>query len=107
MALAGALTAADERDRREGLRRLARRQPAVDKKRKIGTTGYCMGGPIMMRTAAAVPDRIGAGASFHGGGLATDKPDSPHLLVPKMKAQYLFAIAQNDDAQGARSQGRR
>jgi len=74
-------------------------QPAVDKKRKVGTTGYCMGGPITMRTAASLPDRIGAGASFHGGGLVTDKPDSPHLLVPKMKAQYLFAIAQNDDQQ--------
>jgi carboxymethylenebutenolidase len=74
-------------------------QSSVDKKRKIGTTGYCMGGPITMRTAAALPDRIGAGASFHGGGLVTDKPDSPHLLVPKMKAQYLFAIAQNDDQQ--------
>jgi len=72
-------------------------QPAVDKKKKIGTTGYCMGGPITMRTAATFPDRVGAGASFHGGGLVTDKPDSPHLLVPKMKAQYLFAIAQNDD----------
>lgn len=72
-------------------------QSAVDKKRKIGTTGYCMGGPITMRTAAAVPARIGAGASFHGGGLVTKAPDSPHLLVPSMKAQYLFAIAENDD----------
>jgi carboxymethylenebutenolidase len=72
-------------------------QSGVDKKRKMGTTGYCMGGPITMRTAATFPDRVGAGASFHGGGLVTDKPDSPHLLVPKMKAQYLFAIAQNDD----------
>lgn len=72
-------------------------QPAVDKQRRMGTTGYCMGGPLTMYTAAAMPDRIGAGASFHGGGLATDKPDSPHLLVPKMKAQYLIAIAENDD----------
>jgi carboxymethylenebutenolidase len=72
-------------------------QSSVDARRKAGTTGYCMGGPITMRAAAALPDRIGAGASFHGGGLVTDKPDSPHLLVPKMKAQYLFAIAQNDD----------
>jgi carboxymethylenebutenolidase len=72
-------------------------QPAVDKKRKIGTIGYCMGGPIVMRTAAAVPDRVGAGASFHGGGLVTKQPDSPHLLVPTMKAQFLFAIAENDD----------
>jgi carboxymethylenebutenolidase len=72
-------------------------QSAVNKKHKMGTTGYCMGGPFTMRTAAAFPDRIGAGASFHGGGLVTDKPDSPHLLVPKMKANYLFAIAANDD----------
>lgn len=72
-------------------------QASVDRQRKMGTTGYCMGGPITMRAAAAFPDRIGAGASFHGGGLATDKPDSPHLLVPKMKAQYLVAIAANDD----------
>lgn len=72
-------------------------QASTDKKRKMGTTGYCMGGPITMRTAATFPDRIGAGASFHGGGLVSDKPDSPHLLVPKMKAQYLFAIAENDD----------
>jgi carboxymethylenebutenolidase len=72
-------------------------QPAVDARRKAGTTGYCMGGPITMRAAAAMPSRIGAAASFHGAGLVTDKPDSPHLLVPKMKARYLFAIAQNDD----------
>ncbi|MCS5565422.1 MAG: dienelactone hydrolase family protein, partial [Methylococcales bacterium] len=57
-------------------------QKSVDVTRKIGTTGYCMGGPIVLRTAAAVPDRIGAGATFHGGGLVTDRPDSPHLLIP-------------------------
>jgi carboxymethylenebutenolidase len=72
-------------------------QPSVSKTRKIGTTGYCMGGPIVMRTAAAVPDRVGAGASFHGGGLVTQAADSPHLLVPQMKAQFLFAVAENDD----------
>ena len=72
-------------------------QPSVDSNRKMGTMGYCMGGPITMRTAAALPDRIGAGASFHGGGLVTDQPDSPHLLVPQMTAHYLFAIAENDD----------
>ncbi len=72
-------------------------QPAVDRKRKVGTMGYCMGGPITMRTAAAVPGRVGAAASFHGGGLVTDQPDSPHLLVPQMKAHYLIAIAENDD----------
>lgn len=73
------------------------KQASVDRNRKIATTGYCMGGPITMRAAASFPDRIGAAASFHGGGLVTDKPDSPHLLVPKMKAHYLFAIAENDD----------
>jgi carboxymethylenebutenolidase len=73
-------------------------QPSVDKSRKMGTTGYCMGGPLVMRTAAANPDRIGAAATFHGGGLVTDKPDSPHLLIPKMKAHFLIAIAANDDA---------
>ncbi len=59
--------------------------------------GYCMGGPLVMRTAAALPDRVGAGASYHGGGLATDKPDSPHLLIPAMKASFLIAVAANDD----------
>ena len=72
-------------------------QSSVDSDRKMGTMGYCMGGPMTMRTAAALPDRIGAGASFHGGGLVTDQPDSPHLLVEKMTAHYLFAIAENDD----------
>ncbi len=72
-------------------------QASVDGNRKMGTMGYCMGGPFTMRTAAAIPDRIGAAASFHGGGLVTDQPDSPHLLVPRMKAHYLFAIAENDD----------
>jgi carboxymethylenebutenolidase len=71
--------------------------PAVDKKRKIGTTGYCMGGPLVFQTVAAAPGRVGAGATFHGGGLVTDKPDSPHLLIPKMHAQFLIAIAENDD----------
>jgi carboxymethylenebutenolidase len=74
------------------------RQSAVDKNRKVGTQGYCMGGPIAFRTAAAVPDRVGGVASFHGGGLVTDKPDSPHLMAAKTKAQFLIAIAANDDA---------
>src|SRR5581483_10861000 len=72
-------------------------QPSVAKNRKIGTQGYCMGGPIAFRTAAAVPDRVGAVASFHGGGLVTDKPNSPHLQAAKSKAQFLIAIASNDD----------
>jgi carboxymethylenebutenolidase len=69
----------------------------VHKKAKMGVFGYCMGGPMTMQAAAANPGRIGAGASFHGGGLVTDKPDSPHLKVPQMKAQFYFAIATNDD----------
>jgi carboxymethylenebutenolidase len=73
-------------------------QKSVDTRKGMASTGYCMGGPMTMITAALRPDRIRAGASFHGGGLVTDKPDSPHLLVPKMKAGYLFAIAENDDA---------
>jgi len=73
-------------------------QDAVDTARGIGTTGYCMGGPITMFTAHERADRIRAGASFHGGGLATDKENSPHLLLPEMKADYLIAIAENDDA---------
>ncbi len=72
-------------------------QRAVHKKRKMATTGYCMGGPFTFRTAAAFPDRIGAGGSFHGANLVTNGPDSPHLLVAKMKAQYLICIADNDD----------
>ena len=72
-------------------------QDAVDPDRRMGTTGYCMGGPITMRTAWARADRVGAGASFHGGGLVTDQPNSPHLLVAEMDAHYLFAIADNDD----------
>ena len=72
-------------------------QPSVDRKRRLGTMGYCMSGPYTLRTAAALPERIGAGASFHGGGMVTDKPDSPHLLIPKVKAQFLVAIAANDD----------
>jgi carboxymethylenebutenolidase len=72
-------------------------QPQVDKNKKIGTTGYCMGGPIVMRTAAAVPNRVGAGCTFHGGGLTTMDANSPHLLIPQMKASFLIAVAENDD----------
>jgi carboxymethylenebutenolidase len=72
-------------------------QAGVDKGKKMGTQGYCMGGALALRSAAAVPARIGAVASFHGGGLVTDKPDSPHLLAPKIKGRALLAIAQNDD----------
>ena len=73
-------------------------QKEVNTAKKIGTQGYCMGGPLVFKTAAAVNNRVGAGATFHGGGLVTDKPDSPHLLIPKMKANHmLIAIAASDD----------
>ena len=72
-------------------------QGAVDTSRKIGTTGYCMGGPMVMRNMAAVPGRMGAGATFHGGGLATDADNSPHLLIPAMRASMLHCVAENDD----------
>ena len=72
-------------------------QTQVDKKKKIGVQGYCMGGPLVLRTSATIPDRIGAGASFHGGGLVTANPDSPHLLAPKIKARLYFGIASSDD----------
>jgi len=72
-------------------------QASVAKNRKVGTQGYCMGGPMAFRTAAAMPDRVGAVASFHGGGLVTNMPNSPHLQTSKTKAQLLIAIAANDD----------
>jgi carboxymethylenebutenolidase len=72
-------------------------QPEVDTARKIGTQGYCMGGALVLRTAAAVPERVGAGASFHGGGLVTDKLDAPYTLAPKIRARLLIAIAGSDD----------
>src|SRR5690606_31559194 len=72
-------------------------QASVAKDKKIGTQGYCMGGPMAFRTAAAVPARVGAVASFHGGGLVTDQPNSPHLQASKTKAHFLVAIAANDD----------
>jgi carboxymethylenebutenolidase len=72
-------------------------QPSVAKNRKMGTQGYCMSGPFAFRTAAAMPDRIGAVASFHGGGLVTTAPNSPHLQAAQSHAQFLVAIAENDD----------
>jgi carboxymethylenebutenolidase len=74
------------------------KQPSVAKNRKMGTQGYCMGGPMAFRTAAAMADRIGAVASFHGAALVTNAPNSPHLQASKTKAQFLIAIAANDDA---------
>jgi carboxymethylenebutenolidase len=80
-------------------------QPSVDPKRKMATTGYCMGGPFVFRTAATLPGRVGAGATFHGGGLVTDKPESPHLLIPQMQARFLIAIAENDDERQPEAKG--
>src|SRR5579863_539464 len=72
-------------------------QKEVNKSKKIGTQGYCMGGPLVVRTAATIPNRIGAVGSFHGGNLVTDQPSSPHLLAPKIKARLYFGVAANDD----------
>jgi len=73
-------------------------QKETNRSRKVGTQGYCMGGPLIMKTAATLPNRIGAAASFHGGGLVTANPDSPHLLAPKIKAHMYIGIAASDDA---------
>jgi carboxymethylenebutenolidase len=81
-------------------------QESVDAARRIGVMGFCMSGPYTIRAAAALPERVGAGASFHGGGIATAAPDSPHLLAPQTMARFLFAIAQNDDAQDPESKDR-
>lgn len=97
MPLMGALTAQGEMSDAKEFVKFLDGQKSVDAKKKIGTTGYCMGGPIVMRTAAAVPNRIGAACTFHGGGLATAGEDSPHLLIPQMKAAFLVCVADNDD----------
>jgi len=97
MALAHSLTPATAATDAKAFVSFLDAHAAVDVKRKIGTTGYCMGGPLVLRTAAARADRIGAAATFHGGGLVTKEPDSPHLLIAQSKAHYLIAIAANDD----------
>ena len=97
MALAGTLNPATSKTDAEAFLGWLDAQAATDTKRKAGTTGYCMSGRIAFATAAARPDRVGAVASFHGGGLVTDKPESPHLLIPKTQARFLVAIAKNDD----------
>jgi len=81
----------------------------VDTSRKVGTAGYCMGGPLVIRTSAAVPERVAAVASFHGGGMVRDSEDSPHLLLPKTTAAALHAVAENDDARNPemRNRGKR
>ena len=105
MALAHSLTPETEVTDAKALTAWLDQQAPVDTSRKMGTTGYCMGGPLVLRTAATNPERIGAAATFHGGGLVTDKPDSPHLLIPKMKAHFLIAIAANDDAKQPDAKG--
>lgn len=105
MALMGTLTAETATTDAKALTAWLDQQPSVDRARKMGTAGYCMGGPIVFRTAAANPERVGAAATFHGGGLVSDKPDSPHLLIPGMKARFLIAIAGNDDAKQPDAKG--
>ena len=80
-------------------------QDAVDTSRPVGTTGYCMGGPMVLRTAAALPDRIGAGATFHGSRMVTDGADSPHTLISEMRGSYLIAIAENDHERQPEARG--
>ena len=95
----GSVTApgAAEKDAAAYVAFLDARTQAVDRARRIGTQGYCMGGALTLRTAAAVPERIGAAASFHGGGLVTDRPESPHLLAPRIRARVYVGVAANDD----------
>ncbi len=99
LALAGTLSPATAQVDAKAFLAYLDGQPSVDTRRKIGTSGYCMGGPFVFRTAAAFPERVGAGATFHGGGLVTEAADSPHKLVPGMKAHFLVAIAASDDRQ--------
>lgn len=97
MPMAGELNAQTHRDDARAFVTWIDKQRSVDRTRKLGTMGYCMGGPMVMRTAAYVPERIGAGGSFHGGGLVTDNDDSPHLGIEHMNAHMFIAIAENDD----------
>jgi len=97
MPLAAALTADANISDAKSLTAFLDSLPQTNKKARMGVQGYCMGGPLTFRTAATIPGRIGAAATFHGGGLVTDKPDSPHLLIPKMKAEVYCAVADNDD----------
>jgi len=97
MPLAAALTADANISDAKAYTTFLDQQPQTNKNKKMGVQGYCMGGPLTFRTAATRPDRIGAAATFHGGGLVTDKRDSPHLLIPEMKAEVLCCVADNDD----------
>ncbi len=97
MPMAAALTADANISDAKAYTTFLDQQPQTDKSKKMGVQGYCMGGPLTFRTAAVRADRIGAAATFHGGGLVTEKPDSPHLMIPQMKAEMLCCIADNDD----------
>jgi carboxymethylenebutenolidase len=97
MPLAAALTADANISDAKAYTTYLDQQPQTEKSKKMGVQGYCMGGPLTFRTAASVSNRIGAAATFHGGGLVTDKPDSPHLAIPQMKAEVLCCVADNDD----------
>jgi carboxymethylenebutenolidase len=98
MPLAGSLNETTQMTDAKALIAWLDQQPSVAKNRKIGTQGYCMGGPMAFRASAAVPDRVGAVATFHGGGLVTKDANSPHLQAAKTKAQFLICVASNDDA---------
>lgn len=93
-------TLTDERVNRDAAAFIAflDQQKAVNRHKSAAVQGYCFGGPLAFRTAAARPDRIRAVATFHGGGLVTKDADSPHLVIAQTKAQYLVDIARNDDA---------
>jgi carboxymethylenebutenolidase len=97
MPMAAALTADANISDAKAYTAFLDQQPQTDLKKKMGVQGYCMGGPLTFRTAATAANRIGAAATFHGGGLVTDKPDSPHLVIPQMKAEVLCCVADNDD----------
>jgi carboxymethylenebutenolidase len=97
MPMAAALTADANISDAKAYTTFLDQQPQTDKSKKMGVQGYCMGGPLTFRTAAVRADRIGAAATFHGGGLVTEKPDSPHLMIPQMKAEMLCCVADNDD----------
>jgi carboxymethylenebutenolidase len=97
MPMAAALTADANISDAKAYTAFLDQQPQTDLKKKMGVQGYCMGGPLTFRTAATAANRIGAAATFHGGGLVTDKPDSPHLVIPQMKAELLCCVADNDD----------
>jgi carboxymethylenebutenolidase len=103
MPLAASLTADANISDAKAYTRFLDQQLQTNKNKKMGVQGYCMGGPLTFRTAATRSDRIGAAATFHGGGLVTDKPDSPHLLIPEMKAEVLCCVADNDDKRDPRA----